>query len=335
MKLRRIIPGILVVAGVLALAAVVAPRVGIGLASSDLPGEASVPEGELVVSEAEGQTEDGSRLRGSAQDAGASETMPFVGIALESLSQQELVDRGIENGVLIAEVVDDGPAAGLLMQDDVITAINGQAVTAPQDVVDIVRGASPGDVLTFTVMRGEQSMDVDVTVGEREVESRERMHPGYPMFYHHMGLLDHLIKAEVKVEADDGTRTYRAAVGTPQNVNVQSGTFDLMLKDGSETISYQITGDTKVFIGNEGSLAGLNIEDEALVLDVMVNQGNWEPLIVAQGEILEHHGHGFGGPHHPFMGMGQGFQGAPEMWERIERFLPPGMAERMEGRLFD
>jgi hypothetical protein len=335
-KARRIIPGILIVAGVLALAAVATPRMGIGLASTSSSGQASEPQGGLAVSETDGQTEDNSQLKGSAQDAGADEPAPFVGISLRAMTEEELTERGIENGVLIIEVVDGSPAAGVLMPDDVITVINGNAVSSPEDVATIVGGSSPGDVLTFSVVRGSETLDVEVTVGEREADSGDGwsgFYPDHSMFYHHY-MLDKLIKAEFKVEADDGTRTYRAAVGTVQAVDVAAGTFDLLLKDGSETISYQVTPETMVIIGHEGSLAGLNTEDRTAVLDVMVNDsGTWETLIVAQGEVLEHHGHGFGGPHHPF--MGRHFQGAPEIWQRIEEFLPPGMAEGMEGRLFD
>ena len=68
-------------------------------------------------------------------------------------------------GVLIADVVTDGPASkGGIKPWDVITKIQGAAVTDPKEVVDAVAAHKPGDTLSVTVRHAVEGKDVDVTI---------------------------------------------------------------------------------------------------------------------------------------------------------------------------
>jgi S1-C subfamily serine protease len=68
-------------------------------------------------------------------------------------------------GVLIADVVTDGPASKAGIKPwDVITKIQGAAVTDPTEVVDAVAAHKPGDTLSVTVRHAAEDKDVDVTV---------------------------------------------------------------------------------------------------------------------------------------------------------------------------
>jgi S1-C subfamily serine protease len=69
------------------------------------------------------------------------------------------------DGVVIAEVVVDSPAAEAGLQaGDVVTAVNGEAIGGG-NLADSVGTFQPGDVLTLTIDRDGESQDVDVTLG--------------------------------------------------------------------------------------------------------------------------------------------------------------------------
>ena len=73
-------------------------------------------------------------------------------------------------------MVEDGPSAGILEWGDVITAINGEKITGAEDIGPLVRASNPGDVLTLTTysIRTRETLEVDVTVGQRDVPPFER-----------------------------------------------------------------------------------------------------------------------------------------------------------------
>ena len=54
------------------------------------------------------------------------------------------------------------PAAGKLEPDDVIVAIDGKRVKTPRDVSDAMKKHAIGDKVTFTVVRGKQTVSVTV-----------------------------------------------------------------------------------------------------------------------------------------------------------------------------
>lgn len=277
--------------------------------------------------------------------------VPFVGVALGFIPDDELAAQGLDNGVLVAEVVEDSPAEGILLDGDVITAINGDAVSHPKDIVETVHDSEPGEVLTFSVVREGESLDVDVTLGERDVEVRVfRNHgdfamPGFPMLGQFGGaMMDKIIKAEVKVETDEGIKTFRAATGTVSNVDIDAGTFDLTLKDGSETISYRISEDTKIVLQHEGDLSGLDTDDMTFVVEVEDDAGERTVMVVAQGlqSGQSHKFHRFhkrdftDGSHLRFFQGGPESLNIPEIREHFRMFTAPGHLEGdFQGRMFD
>lgn len=70
------------------------------------------------------------------------------------------------DGVMVRDVAPESPASDAgLQEEDVITAIDGQAVEAWWEAQEIVRGHEPGDVLELAVVRDGQHMTVSLTVG--------------------------------------------------------------------------------------------------------------------------------------------------------------------------
>jgi len=106
------------------------------------------------------------------------------GLKLSTISKQLGVD--VTNGVLVFEVVPNGPAdkAGLRGGDqnnvinvqgapiplggDIIIAFNGQSVEDYTDLISKLTSLSkPGDTVTLTILRDGKQQDIQVTVGAR------------------------------------------------------------------------------------------------------------------------------------------------------------------------
>ena len=72
---------------------------------------------------------------------------------------------GMMAGAFVADVTADSPAAKAgIKTRDLITRVEGTAVTTPQQVVDAVSKHKPGDTLVVTVSRPGDARDTDITV---------------------------------------------------------------------------------------------------------------------------------------------------------------------------
>ena len=64
------------------------------------------------------------------------------------------------------------PAAGAGLQaGDVITAVDGTAVSNAADLAQKVRSHQPGDQVTITYSRGGNSTDTQVQLGDRSAQN--------------------------------------------------------------------------------------------------------------------------------------------------------------------
>jgi S1-C subfamily serine protease len=72
---------------------------------------------------------------------------------------------GMMAGAVVVDVTADGPASKAGIQTrDVITKVEGAAVTTPQQVVDAVAKHTPGDTLALTVLHRADGKQADLTV---------------------------------------------------------------------------------------------------------------------------------------------------------------------------
>jgi S1-C subfamily serine protease len=93
----------------------------------------------------------------------------YLGIEYQPLNPAISAQLGIKEtqGAIIGNVVPSSPAeAAGLQQDDVITAIDNQALKEESDLAKFLSGHKPGDVVTLTVDRGNKTGQVKVTLGE-------------------------------------------------------------------------------------------------------------------------------------------------------------------------
>lgn len=70
-------------------------------------------------------------------------------------------------GALVGNVAQGSPAAAAgIQQGDVITAVNGQAITGESDLLVALAHAKPGQTVTITLNRNGQAVTVHATLGE-------------------------------------------------------------------------------------------------------------------------------------------------------------------------
>ena len=78
--------------------------------------------------------------------------------------KKKIEELGVNEGVLVAEVVDGGSVSGILRTDDVITGIDGKKIHNFSDLQEALTKYRPGDKIKVTVVREKKTRDFDVTL---------------------------------------------------------------------------------------------------------------------------------------------------------------------------
>ena len=109
----------------------------------------------------------------------------YIGISSQRLYPQLARKLGVpvEQGAIVAEVVEDGPAAKAGIKGggrevrfqatlvraggDVITKVNGRRVTRDTDFSELITQFQPGDRIDLELYRGDERRTATVTLGER------------------------------------------------------------------------------------------------------------------------------------------------------------------------
>lgn len=94
-----------------------------------------------------------------------------LGVGFVMLDENGAEQYGVEQteGAYITQVEDSSPAgaAGLEI-GDVVTEVDGEALTLDFNLRDAIADNAPGDVLTLTVVRAGESQEIAVTLGQPE-----------------------------------------------------------------------------------------------------------------------------------------------------------------------
>jgi serine protease Do len=99
----------------------------------------------------------------------------MLGVEAETLGSQLAVYFGVKEGVLVRSVLDNTPAqkAGI-KAGDVITKVDGMAVTAPSELSSAVRTANSKKTYAIELVRDRKPATVTVTVEDRSERSIPR-----------------------------------------------------------------------------------------------------------------------------------------------------------------
>lgn len=91
---------------------------------------------------------------------------PYIGIRVQDVSA-ETQQYGIPAGAAIQTVTENGPAAQAgLQRGDVITAVDGKAMTSTE-LVSYIEETAIGQQLVFSIYRQGENLEVTVNVGEQ------------------------------------------------------------------------------------------------------------------------------------------------------------------------
>lgn len=199
---------------------------------------------------------------------------PWLGLALAPLNDRTAARLNItkRDGVVVLRVAPESPAAAAgVLAKDVITAINGTAVTTLPEVRKQLEQVKPGDTVQLSIYRGDQPITVSVKAGTPPAPFPRGAGPR-----HHFGprlripelqgiprdqIFDHLLGGQLTVKDKDGKEVtiYR----TPGKVVSASATSLTIIPNGkSQSVTYQITANTKT----RGSIADLKADDKVVVV---------------------------------------------------------------------
>jgi len=95
----------------------------------------------------------------------------FIGVSLQPMTEvlAQALGQDEARGVLVSQVVSGGPAdeAGVQM-GDVVLALDGEEIEMPRDLSMAVAEIAPDTTAVLTILRGDEEMEIEVTVGLRD-----------------------------------------------------------------------------------------------------------------------------------------------------------------------
>jgi serine protease DegQ len=94
----------------------------------------------------------------------------YIGIQPATLSPEIAQKLGVgrSSGVLVLQVVKPSPAADAGIEPgDVIIALNGQQTPTAEKFIAVLSAAQPRDRIELTVVRGDATKNITVTVADR------------------------------------------------------------------------------------------------------------------------------------------------------------------------
>ena len=105
------------------------------------------------------------RMMDDSKETAIAVALRYVGLPVEYAGE----------GVLVASVVEGTPAYGVLEAGDVIVNVGGTAVSVRDDGIEAILANKIGDTIPLTVLRADQSIDVEVTLVEHTENSGRPM----------------------------------------------------------------------------------------------------------------------------------------------------------------
>ena len=112
--------------------------------------------------------------------AGGKVSRGWLGVVIQEVHKDLADSFGLDKpaGALVAQVLDDGPAAkGGLQVGDVILSMNGQPIVMSADLPHLVGALKAGSKATLEVIRNGKRQNLELTVGAIPDEGKEMSSP--------------------------------------------------------------------------------------------------------------------------------------------------------------
>lgn len=112
--------------------------------------------------------------------AGETPAHPYIGVTVTSVNAFTAREQGlsVSEGAVVISVNADSPAeeAGL-QPDDIVTAVDGESIASADGLIIAAREHEIGETITLTVVRGDETFDVEVVLGS-DAELQEENQDG-------------------------------------------------------------------------------------------------------------------------------------------------------------
>lgn len=112
--------------------------------------------------------------------AGETPAHPYIGVTVTSVNAFTAREQGlsVSEGAVVASVNADSPAAEAGLEvDDIVTAVDGEPIASADGLIIAAREHQIGDTITLTVVRGDKTLDIEVTLGS-DAELQEENQDG-------------------------------------------------------------------------------------------------------------------------------------------------------------
>lgn len=78
--------------------------------------------------------------------------------------EKRMEELGVKDGILVAQVIEGGSAAGILKENDVITKMDGKKLHKFTDLQEALSKHRPGDKVRLTIVRDKKEKEVTITL---------------------------------------------------------------------------------------------------------------------------------------------------------------------------
>lgn len=112
--------------------------------------------------------------------AGETPAHPYIGVTVTSVNAFTAREQGlsVSEGAVVTSVNADSPAGEAGLQpDDIVTAVDGESIASADGLIIAAREHEIGETITLTVVRGDETFDVEVVLGS-DAELQEENQDG-------------------------------------------------------------------------------------------------------------------------------------------------------------
>ena len=98
---------------------------------------------------------------------------PRIGVTIDDVVAEDAEMYGLPSvsGILVQDVPNDGPSAGILQAEDVIVELDGRPVGYVSELQAEIAERRPGDEVRLTVYRNRERREVDIRLGEAPINN--------------------------------------------------------------------------------------------------------------------------------------------------------------------
>ena len=104
---------------------------------------------------------------------GGSITHPFIGVIGQSVTPELASEEKltVSEGAWVADITEgSGSDMADVQKGDVITKVDGESIRSMDDLILQIRRKKVGDIVTLAIVRGNETVEVDVKVGDKPQE---------------------------------------------------------------------------------------------------------------------------------------------------------------------